>query len=37
MSNTKTGWLCSYNNFDVTENYGIDATLPVIFDSVGNY
>ena len=28
MSNTKTVWLCNYNNYDVTETYGIKAALP---------
>lgn len=37
MSNTKAVWLCNYNNFDVTETYGIDATLPNIFDAVQFY
>lgn len=37
MSNTKAVWLCNYNNFDVTETYGIDATLPAVFDAVQFY
>ena len=37
MSNTKAVWLCNYNNFDVTETYGIKATLPEIFDAVQFY
>ena len=37
MSNTKAVWLCNYNNYDVTETYGIDATLPNIFDAVQFY
>ena len=37
MSSTKTVWLCNYNNFDVTETYGIKATLPEIFDAVQFY
>ncbi|MBF0657326.1 hypothetical protein IPZ60_01070 [Psychrobacter sp. NG25] len=37
MFNTKAVWLCNYNNFDVTETYDIDATLPAIFDAVQFY
>ncbi|MEH6768292.1 hypothetical protein [Psychrobacter sp.] len=37
MSNTKAVWLCNYNNFDVTETYGIKATLPEVFDAVQFY
>ena len=37
MSNAKTVWLCNYNNFDVTETYGIKATLPAIIDAVQFY
>ncbi|WP_394209910.1 hypothetical protein [Psychrobacter piscatorii] len=37
MSNTKAVWLCNYNNFDVTETYGIKATLPEVFDGVQFY
>ena len=37
MSNTKAVWLCNYNNYDVTETYGIDTTLPNIFDAVQFY
>ena len=37
MSNTKAVWLCNYNNFDVTETYGIKATLPDTIDIVELY
>ena len=37
MSNTKAVWLCNYNNFDVTETYGIKATLPYTIDIMELY
>ena len=37
MSNTKAVWLCNYNNYDVTETYGIKATLPDTIDIMELY
>ena len=37
MSNTKAVWLCNYNNFYVTETYGIKAALPDTIDIMELY
>ena len=37
MSNTKTVWLCNYNNYDVTKNYGIETTLSDTVDAIRIY
>lgn len=34
---SKTAWLWYYNNYEATEIYGIEATIPHIYEAVENY